>query len=413
MIKVLVVAFAVVLGGMSAAGAQGVLRIAAVVNDEIISVQDLSERIQLVMSTSNLPDTPEVVKRVAPQILRVLIDERLKRQEAERAGITVEQADIDEALAEIERNNKVPPGQLDAFLASRNLPKGGLVEKIRNDLAWSRYVARRLRPQVRVGEDEISDMVARIQATKGMIELRVSEIFLPIEDSKRASEVRALADRLVEQARRGDFASIAQNFSQSPSAAAGGDLGWVTKGQIEDPVFEALKNLQPGALAGPVENANGISIYQLRGRRAAGGLDAATKVSLDLTQMVVPVSGRPEDAINAVQTMAAKASDCRSFREAAKESGSRLSGDIGTVSLTDLPQQIRDVVQGLRVNEKSKPTMTQDGATIYMVCGREGGEAEVDPRQRVRTLLVRERVDLLVRRELRDLRRDAFIEIRI
>ena len=69
--------------------AQDTLRIAAVVNDEMISVYDLNMRLSLVVALSGLPKTLETRQRLGPQVLRSLIDDELKRQEATRLGISV------------------------------------------------------------------------------------------------------------------------------------------------------------------------------------------------------------------------------------------------------------------------------------------------------------------------------------
>ena len=55
------------------------MRIAAVVNDQVISVFDLASRVRMVMISSNLPDTEEIRQRLASQVLRSLIDEKIGR----------------------------------------------------------------------------------------------------------------------------------------------------------------------------------------------------------------------------------------------------------------------------------------------------------------------------------------------
>lgn len=74
-------------------------RIAAVVNDDVISVQDLNDRLQLVLLTSRIPDSEQARARLQQQILRGLIEETLQLQEAERLSLSVEQSEMDRALA--------------------------------------------------------------------------------------------------------------------------------------------------------------------------------------------------------------------------------------------------------------------------------------------------------------------------
>ena len=84
---------ALLLGG--GAGAQNSLRIAAVVNDDIISVYDLNARLSLALASSKVRNKAEARRRLAPQVLRTLIDDKLKLQEARRLSIRASKKDID------------------------------------------------------------------------------------------------------------------------------------------------------------------------------------------------------------------------------------------------------------------------------------------------------------------------------
>src|SRR6185295_3849816 len=75
-------------------------RIAAVVNDEAISVADVRSRIRMVMLTSNLTDTPDTRQRIAAQVLRTIVDEKLQIQEAKRQNITATDQEINKALGQ-------------------------------------------------------------------------------------------------------------------------------------------------------------------------------------------------------------------------------------------------------------------------------------------------------------------------
>ncbi len=86
------------------------MRIAAVVNDEVITDYDVVSRMRMVMISSNIPDTPETRQRIAPQVLRSLIDEKLELEEAKREHITATDAEINAALEQIEKQNNMKPG---------------------------------------------------------------------------------------------------------------------------------------------------------------------------------------------------------------------------------------------------------------------------------------------------------------
>src|SRR5438046_2448527 len=96
-------------------------RIAAVVNDDVISVADLTARLRLIISSSNIEDSPQTQQRISRQVLRNLIDEKLEMQESKRLNITVSDNEVAEAVARIEQQNNMPKGGLDRYLASRGI----------------------------------------------------------------------------------------------------------------------------------------------------------------------------------------------------------------------------------------------------------------------------------------------------
>ena len=128
------------LGSPSSVEAQGVQRIAAIVNDDVISVYDLVSRIEMVIASSNLGDTPAIRRRLSPQVLRNLVDERLKLQEAKRRNISVGKRDIDRAIGIIERQNKIPRGQFDAFLKKNGVRRTTIINQIRASIAWAKLI---------------------------------------------------------------------------------------------------------------------------------------------------------------------------------------------------------------------------------------------------------------------------------
>ena len=87
-------------------------RIAAVVNDEVISARDLRQRIRLVLFSSGIEDTTDARRRVARQVLRRLIDERLQLQEAKKRNIAVSDDEIRQSVSEVEKRNGMQPNSL-------------------------------------------------------------------------------------------------------------------------------------------------------------------------------------------------------------------------------------------------------------------------------------------------------------
>src|SRR5688500_16678796 len=109
-------------------GAQETLRIAAVVNDEVISVFDLANRTRLALLTTGLPDNMDTRRRLQPQVLRSLIDERIQTQEAARQNISATESEMQSAIARIEENNRMPPGGLEQVIRQSGVQRSTVMD---------------------------------------------------------------------------------------------------------------------------------------------------------------------------------------------------------------------------------------------------------------------------------------------
>jgi peptidyl-prolyl cis-trans isomerase SurA len=397
--------------------AQDTLRIVAVVNEDIISAYDLNARINLVTVVSNFPNTPEVRRRLAPQILRALIDDKLKLQEAKRLNVKVGKEEIERAMAQVEQQNGMPRGGLENMLQRAGVRMLTLIDQLEAEIAWGKTVSQRYRNTVRVTEEEIDEVLAQMEASKGKPEYLVAEIFLPVDDPAREREAASLAERLIQQLREGAaFPALARNFSQSASAAVGGDLGWVRSGQLAAELERVFAALEPGQVSQPVRTPTGFHILTLRSRRVPQADEAANQmVSLHQLVLSLPADARPEQVAGRVErakSLAGGARSCADMENLAKTTGSPLSGTLGKVRLGSLPQEIRAVVSSLEVSTPSPPIRTGEGIVVLMVCERGPESSPSAERERIQRRLVNERLGTLAHQYLRDLRRAAVVDIR-
>ncbi len=250
------------------ASGQESIGIAAVVNNEAISIPDLVARIDVAIVASRLRASEDLRRQLAPQVLRSLVDERLKVQEAERFGVTVTDAEMANARRSVEQRNGIAAGELDEFLQRQGLNVATVTDQLRAEILWSKLVRGRLGAAVSVGEGEIDEALAQLEANRGRPEFRVAEIFLAVESREQENEVRAAAESLFEQLKAGaKFDQIASQFSQSATAAVGGDIGWVLEGELPGEIEAVLARMQPGRIAPPVRTFDGYSIVLLIDRR--------------------------------------------------------------------------------------------------------------------------------------------------
>ncbi|HTZ78725.1 MAG TPA: peptidylprolyl isomerase [Stellaceae bacterium] len=393
-------------------------RIAAVVNDDVISINDLEARIKLVLLSSQLPDNPQVRQRVTPQVLRSLIDERLELQEAKRFNVAVSDEDVNRAFERLERQNNMPKGGLDQLLTQRGIPRSTLVNQITATLAWSKLVEGRLAPNVTVSDEEINEAMARIKDSIGKPQSRVGEIFLAVDNPTQEPEVKALADRLVEQIRNGaNFAAVAQQFSQSATAAVGGDLGWVLPDELPPEVEQTVARMQPGQLAPPIRGPGGFYLVYLADRRTLGKPSPNDAV-ITLTRVAFPLplnatEAERQKALVAAQQVTDTAKSCGEMLKIGQQVSPQISGELRDVKIGSLPAELRPTIEALKIAEPSKPLVLKDGVGVLMVCERKDPPSPIATREQVQDSLMRQRLDTLARRYLRDLRRAAYVDMRV
>ncbi|NKD54903.1 MULTISPECIES: peptidylprolyl isomerase [unclassified Haematospirillum] len=390
-------------------------RIAAVVNDEAITWKDVDERTSLLLLTSRLPDNHETRQRIVPRVIQVLVNERLKVQQIKKAGIDVEPADIANAKRQIERNNGFPTGALDDLLKHQGLAPHILETQLRADIGWVRYAQSTLRRQVSVEPAEVDAVISTMKDNLGRPQRLLAEIVLPVTDPAEERQMRALADRLVDQIRQGaPFASLARQFSASVTAAVGGDLGWITTGALEPEIERVLDTMSPGMLSQPVRTTGGYAIMLLRDAREPRKQNP-DDIRVQLSQIFMPLSGP------AALSEAKRAEIARSVRDTAKScadidaTAGQLnlpgSGAIGNMRLADLPPPVRAVVRDLPLNTLGGPVEVAGGEAIVMVCDRQD-TAGLPPREEIEQRLTLEKLERVSNRALRDLRRSALIDIR-
>ena len=404
-------------GGPEKAYAETLQRIIAVVNEDAVSLFDLRERIKMVIFSSDMRDSAKMRQRLAPQVLRALIDEKLQKQAAKRYNIEVDRKEVDRALRTIEKQNELPPGGLKIRLEKAGIRMSTLVAQIEITIAWSKLINRRMTRNIVIGDNEIDEALARIKANLNKPSHLVSQIFLSFDGPDKAPKTLADTNQLVTQIRNGAaFTSLARQFSQDAAARNGGDLGWVQPGELDQELDRVLINMRPGEISEPIRTSSGYYILLLRKRRA-NQKPRADDTVISLKQLFLPIEAgaTPEEAANQrnlATTIAETLSGCDDLERAGKELGSSLSGDLGRLKIGELPSELRPLVTGLAVGRASKPLPTEGGLRILMVCDRKEAKAEIPSRDEIRRNLIRRQADRKARRYLRELHQTAFLDIR-
>ena len=394
------------------------LRVVARVNDDAITDFDLNQRILLAIRSSALQDSPELRQRLAPQILRQMVDERLQIQEAKRLGVKATESEVNQRLAEVERSAGMARGQFRQYVQSIGVSYEVAAQQFEAQIAWAKIVRRKVRPQVDVSEAEIEDALARVRTNVGKTEARVAEIFVPIDRVEQADEAKRSADRIMEQLRRGaPFGAVAQQFSHGATAQSGGDLGWVLPGSLDPTLDAAIEKLPLRQASEPIRSPAGWHILYVIDRRPfATARPDDVRLNLVQLTLALPVNASAEETSRATsdaQKAMAAVRQCNDLHAQARQLKGATAGDLSGVRVGDLAanRQMYEEIPRLAVGGTAGPFRVAEGLQVVALCGKEGATG-LPARELIAQQILLQKLDAAGRRYMRELRRTATVEIK-
>lgn len=257
-----------------AAGASGerelIDRIVAVVNDDIITLSDVQAAAQPYAQQNDTPDRKDMLYR---DVLDQLINERLLSQQVQKAQIDVTDDEVERAIEDILKQNNISRAELEQAIRQRGMSMGQYREDLESQLVRLKIVDMKVRSRVVIPESEIrAEYERRTKDEEREQIVRIRHLFFrwgespdPEEKARVMARARAARERVVAGE---DFAEVAQEVSEGPTAAQGGDLGELSEKGLLPELATALKGLDPGDITPPVETSNGVHVVVLEDRRS-------------------------------------------------------------------------------------------------------------------------------------------------
>jgi peptidyl-prolyl cis-trans isomerase SurA len=394
--------------------------IAAVVNDDIISTYDLRQRVLLVMVLNGVQATPQNIAQLEKESLRQLVDEKLEMQEIRSIEtkqkdlhFAPSQKELDEELDSYAQQYGVKRPQLIKTLNSAGVELKTLTDQISTSMAWRNYIGGRFHSTVRIGDERVSQEQSRLNAAASKTQYQVSEILVDASRVGGQQQALAGAQQLLAQIKQGaPFQAVARQFSALPTAANGGDAGWLSAGEMPPVIENALANMRVGQVSDPIPVAEGVYILQLREKHAGAG---ATLVSLKQAAIRIPeqaTEAQISDAMGKLTKLRSEVRSCDDIETDAAKLDGVVAGDLGETEETDLSPEFRQVVDKLKVGQVGGPVRTKAGLHLVALCGRRATGGTTPTRDEIENRLANEQLSMISRRYLRDLRTSATIESR-
>jgi len=402
--------------------------VAAVVNDTVISQYDLRQRVALFIATTGTRPTKENMDRIHDQVLKQLETERLELLEAQKNNVTVSGAEVDKAIENITTDNSMTLDQLKGMLAQSGVNIATLRSQIATQIAWSKTVQGMYGDRINITPADVDAELKREGETADRTHYQVAEIFQsvdnPDQDAKVQKDMQDLHDEIAQGA---PFQAVARQFSQNPTAAQGGDLGWMADGQLPKELNDVLRTMEPGNVSSPIRGPGGYYILFLRGKQAPEGTkipEPAESESPDgtmpLARLLLPLGDKPDKelvgrAMQAAEVIREHIAGCEGLEDITKKVSGSVYMNLGSMHVGDLSPQIQAALAKTHPGDVAEPFQSPAGIEIIVRCDKAPPQItafHMPTKDDIEQQLFEEQMSVLARRYLRDLRRDADIETR-
>jgi peptidyl-prolyl cis-trans isomerase SurA len=401
---------ALLTAGFPAAFAQQVEGIAAVVNDEPITTLDVRNRMRLIISSAGVQPDEALLAEIQEQAIRALVEESLQLQQAAEFDLQIDEREVNAALQDAAARNGATVEEVLADLRSNGIDPETLRRQLRAEIAWQIMVSGRYRSRIAISDQQIEVALERQAQAAAQEQFNIGEILIEVRGADGEARANQRVQAVYGALQQGvSFPQVAQQLSDAPSAGRGGLIGWTPASALPEQVRQVAVQLQPGQISNPIPVPGGFQIIALVDRREGQVVE-----QLNLVQVTLPASRASalEDPRGALETASAGLNSC-------EDVGARFEGvegvivtELGALSANALIPQIRDALGGLEPVSATGVLDTAAGLQLFVLCDRQLTGPGVPSRDEIEQQLIGQQLSLLARRWLRDLRRDATVDIR-
>ncbi len=381
----------------------------ASVNDQVISHSDVRNRMRwMMLRFAEPPKDEKILLELQNQALESLIDEKVQASEFHKLvkDAKFSKEEIDEAVADVARQYRMSPEQFAQALGQAGIPMQHIRDMEEASIAWSNLIRGKYYKTVRVSDLRVDEMLHRLKTSLDKPQYRLAEIFLYAPDQASRDMAMERATTIIKNVKEGaDFSALAEQFSAAPSASAGGDLNWLSPGDMRPEVAEAvLKAPAPPIVLAPIESEGGIYVIALTGKREPS--DPTKSTILDMEQFVA----RGEGSTAKLEALKVKAPTCGDLNKAMEAVEGVTRTPMKNVGISQIAPQYRAPLDGLTTNQSTSIIDTADGGKmVFFVCATRSGDADLPSRDEIKDRLFNQELALVAERYLRDLKREATV----
>jgi peptidyl-prolyl cis-trans isomerase SurA len=397
--------------------------ILAVVNGFAISNYDLDQRMALFLATSGIRTTPDNLPQIRAQVMRSLEDEVIELQEAEKHKIGASNDEVQASLKRIAGDNKMSVEQLMASLMRAGVTSRTFAQQISAQIVWQKLVAARYGADVVISDDQLDDAMKRLKLGADKPQFLLSEIYVAVDRPEDDSKVKESMTQIARAIMAGaPFQNVATQFSQSPSAANGGDIGWMVQGQLPDELDSAVVKLKPDQITPPIRSVGGYYLLLLRARRNPAGTHGSAPAEVDanaalpLDRLLIPLSADANEtlktrAMTLANNIRSDVKSCAQLETVAHQLPTTRFSRLGSVDPKDLDADLRAGLAKTGPGDMVPPYFSRAGLEVIMRCDAPAANAAdaLPTREELRQQLFMQQMSERAKSYLQGLRRDAVV----
>jgi peptidyl-prolyl cis-trans isomerase SurA len=390
------------------------VNIAAVVGDAVITTSDVEQRRDLIMATAGIPTTIENQQKITPRIVQSLIDETLQLQEAKNQSLTLTDEEVSKAIDDMGARGESKESLRD-FIKRSGLSMRSLESQLRAQLLWGKVVQRKLRRNVSVSQDEVARAQKSAASAPGDEELRMQAMVIKIADKdKGAAAATKLAEDIALQLKAGtQMPSIAAQYIKQPEVQFNPPV-WVPEKTLPGPLQQALRGMKDNDVTPPLRGGEAIQIIQILERVTREKQDDTTEYAIK--QLAISVPKKRDKASLAKLRLAAsmlRTNPGSCMDETIPKVDLPVDVKFVRTRLGAMSPQQRSIVSHLEVGDVSEPLMGPDALRLVVMCEKiEPATGNLPDAEKIRQQLFAEKLELEAQKHLRNLRRDAYIDIK-
>lgn len=240
-------------------------KVAAVVNNEIISTYQLDKAVLAALAKESKGNqlTSSQFEQLKTNVLEKMINEKLVEQRIKELGLTVPEPELNAAIEDVQLKNNLTTEQLKKAIEAQGMSYEDYRKQIKEEILRFKLLSREINAKVQVTNGEVEEYFrAHIDEYRTKPHVRVSSMSFEIPAGSSDADIEKLRQRVVAVRRQlQQGADFDQLLAAQGDGVFGGDMGSLVIGDLTKQLKQALEGLEVGQVSEPVEMNNQLHLF--------------------------------------------------------------------------------------------------------------------------------------------------------